>query len=589
MDDSDYLINDAVRMYEANDKDKALQLLEKARKKYPNNANIENTLAIFFLKEDEKIRGIEHLKLCINQDPLFYSSYLLLGELLLEQGILEEAIYYTNKFTEISPEPEKGYFLRGKINQALEYHQKAVEDFEIVIAFEPRNTMAYFLHAVNLSKGGDDDMACLSYKKVLSMEPSHAEAHCNLGVIKEKNNKIEQAIEHYNEALSYRPNFPEALDNRGLAFQRLNLFKEAIDDHLEAIQQSPELKEAHVNLGNAYRSVYKFQEAIQSFLSAIAIDSNFAPAYWNKSLAFLAIGELERGFKLYEWRWERGDLKKIKRKLDKPLWLGDFDIQGKTILIYYEQGLGDSIQFSRYINFFKNMNVQVFFEVQPQLQKLFERTFDVKIISTKDSCFSFDIHCPIMSLPLCFKTSLNTIPCKDKYLFADEKKVLFWKNYLKKNTNTKVGIVWSGNSVHPKDFSRSIKLENFLTGLPRGRHHFFSLQKDVRYEDQKTLSQLDDVKNFGMHLEDFTDTAAIASNMDLVVTVDTSIAHLCGALGIKTWILLSHDSDWRWLINRTDSPWYSSVRLFRQAENGDWNNVLLQLKTELSKFFDESI
>jgi hypothetical protein len=350
-----------------------------------------------------------------------------------------------------------------------------------------------------------------------------------------------------------------------------------------AIALKPDYVEAHSNRGNALLDLKRPEEALASYDRAIALKPDDADAFWNQSLCLLQMGHYERGWRQYEWRKKRtepvGD-----RIFHQPVWLGEEDVAGKTLFIHWEQGLGDTIQFCRYVKLVEARGAKIIMSVQEPLRGLLRQISPgIQIIHQNEVPTDFDFHCPLLSLPLALGTTLETIPSERQYLKADHEFREVWSARLSAPTKPRIGLVWSGGAAHKNDYSRSIALEQ-LVSLLRLDAHWISLQKEVRDKDAAVLLENDSIAHFGDDLSDFRDTAALLDLIDLIITVDTSVAHLAGAMGKPVWILLPYNSDWRWLLHRTDTPWYPSVRLFRQQQIGDWAAVIDQVKHELSFF-----
>jgi len=300
-------------------------------------------------------------------------------------------------------------------------------------------------------------------------------------------------------------------------------------------------------------------------------------------------GDFENGLPLYESRWDSGKVSELigKRFFDKPTWLGKEPLQSKAILLYGEQGLGDFIQFCRYVKLVSDLGAKVILETPQSLASLMGSLEGVSelVIKGEELPF-FDYQCPILSLPLAFKTKLDTIPNSSRYINLDNhlNKVIEWKARLGSKFNPRVGLVWSGSPHHKNDHNRSLLLADILPFLP-SQLEYISLQKEVREVDKLTLDSNPHILSFTGYLNDFVDTAALIDNLDLVISVDTSVAHLSGALGKKTLVLLPNMPDWRWLLDVEDSPWYPSMKLFRQPAAGDWSSVLDKVKLDLSSNF----
>ena len=324
-------------------------------------------------------------------------------------------------------------------------------------------------------------------------------------------------------------------------------------------------------------------EAVANYDKAIAIKPDFSDAYWNKSIALLLCGEFKTGWELYEWRWknESNDKFTSKSTFTQPLWLGVEPLKGKTILLHSEQGLGDTIQFCRYANLVKALGARVLMEVPKSLLSLLQDLEGIDELIEKGKLLPpFDYYCPLMSLPLAFKTELNTIPSLTPYFKNDSNKVAKWRGRLGEKTTPRIGLVWSGSVGHVNDHNRSLSLDALTQHLPN-HFEYVCLQNEIRDSDKEALKK-SSIRYFGAEINDFKESAALCEVMDLVISVDTSVAHLSGALGKPTWVLLPHTPDWRWLLDRDDSPWYGSVKLYRQSKDTKWEPVLQRLVKNLA-------
>jgi hypothetical protein len=323
-------------------------------------------------------------------------------------------------------------------------------------------------------------------------------------------------------------------------------------------------------------ALQRHAEAIASYDRALAIAPDSAKAHWNRGLALLRMGDLERGWKEFEWRWEVKDTSVRQHGFDQQrFWRGEQTIGGKTILLHAEQGLGDTIQFVRYVPDVAVLGAKVIVQVHPELKTLISSIAGADcVIGTGDHAPAFDIHCPLMSLPLAFNTRLETIPVKIPYLSGTSERTAFWADLLPQTATPKIGVAWAGNPDHANDRMRSIALPLLMPLLSLPGFQFISIQKDLRDGDLEFLREHPRLIHLGNKIADFGETAAIMSHLDLVVAVDTAVAHLAGALGQPVWVLLDHTPDWRWMVEREDSPWYPSARLFRQQKAGDWAGVV---------------
>jgi tetratricopeptide (TPR) repeat protein len=415
--------------------------------------------------------------------------------------------------------------------------------------------------------------------KAIRLNGMTADFHCNLGTGLAVLNRHEEAAESFNKAIALRPDHVEAYCNLGNALRELKRPEEAIAHYDKAIALRPGIAAAHHNRGIALRDMNRPEEAIASYDLAIALKPAFAEAYYDQALCLLQTGQYELGWRLFEWRKKK--LKPVAaRRFVQPQWLGGQDVAGKTLFLHSEQGFGDTIQFCRYAKLAEARGANVIMEVHPRLHKLLEQISPtIQITIPENQPAAFDYHCPLMSLPLAFRTTLATVPSEPRYLAADTAWRASWSDRLKSRTKPRIGVVWSGSSAYAADHSRSIDLAAMFSLLELDAE-IVCLQKEVSQAEAAMLRRAD-IAFHGDEQHDFRDAAALIDLMDLVISVDTAVGHLAAAMGKPTWILLSYSPDWRWLLDRDDSPWYPGVRLFRQQRIGDWAGVIDRVKIEL--------
>ena len=390
-----------------------------------------------------------------------------------------------------------------------------------------------------------------------------------------------EALEKFQAALALEPNNPVILNNLGVCFFSLDFFEDAIQNYKLATVLEPRYVEAHNNLGNALIKLFQHEEALKCYDQALDLNPGYVEAYWNKALALLQLGRFSEGWVLHESRWAKPSFQPIVRHFPQPIWDGSFPVNGKTVLLHAEQGLGDTLQFVRYVELVKALGARIVLEVQAPLVPLFDGLFGVEaLVKQGDPLPSFDCHCPSMSLPLAFQTTLSSIPIAIPYIKSSPEKEHVWAEKLGSTWGLRVGLVWSGDPRHQNDKHRSVALDDLLDALPSG-FTYVSLQPEIRESDRQALEASDRLVHFGPELKDFSDTAALCSQMDVVVCVDTSVAHLSGALGKPTFLLLPYNPDWRWLLERTDSPWYPTMKLFRQAQLASWQIALESVSVDL--------
>jgi tetratricopeptide (TPR) repeat protein len=439
---------------------------------------------------------------------------------------------------------------RGNVLLKLGRPADALAAFEQALALEPRFLGARANRGNALAQLGRLDEALAQHDAVLAAQPNHAESHYNRGTALASLGRQQDAIAAYDRALALRPNYIKALINRAIALQACNRHKESL-----------------TNLGQV-----------------LAIDKDNADARHNEALALLTLGEYRRGFEQYEWRWQRSGMPP-RRKFGKPLWLGEYPLARKTILLHGEQGLGDTIQFARYAPLLARTGAKVVLEVQPELKGLLTRVASVAVVVARGEPLpDYDVHCPVGSLPRALRTDVATIPAEIPYLTPSAERIAKWRERIESLPSPRIALVWAGSAAHANDRNRSIELSRLAPLLSLEHANFVSIQRELRGEDAEPLARTPRLMHIGDALDDFEDTAAVAALMDVVISVDTSVVHLAGALGLPTWILLPFCPDWRWMLDRDDSPWYPTARLFRQPTPGDWDSVIARVKDALSEF-----
>jgi hypothetical protein len=378
-------------------------------------------------------------------------------------------------------------------------------------------------------------------------------------------------------ALQLNPNNPHSLNNLGNLLDRQGRLQEAEACQRRALQLAPNNSDILCNLGSTLYDQGRTREAADCYEQSLQANPHNAQTHWNASMEKLARGDFEHGWKEYEWRWKTQSFAPLLRQFAQPLWLGDVDLKGKTILLHAEQGYGDTLQFCRYASEVAARGATVLLLVPPALERLLRPLPDVALVTFDEQALPpFHLHCPLMSLPLALGTKVDSIPAALPYLTADADLANAWREHLSVTSSPRIGVVWSGRLLHRHDYRRSIALEDFAQ-LFDVSAQFISLQTEVRESDHEVLATQTRLVHAGAQLQDFADTAALINSMDLVISVDTAVAHLAGAMGKPVWLLLPYQADWRWQRHRADSPWYPGMRLFRQAHQGDWTGPLLQV------------
>lgn len=471
-------------------------------------------------------------------------------------------------------------FNDGNALQEAARFAEAIACYERAISVKSDYMEAYRNRGNALRQLGRLAEAVESYDRAIAVRPTVA-SYVNRGNVLRALKQFDQALGSYERAIALNPNVAEIYNNRGSVLQELGRIEEAAASYQRAIALKPQYAEGYNNLGVVLSKLRRFDEAIAAFDRAVALKSDYAEATWNRGLTRLLIGDYAIGWCDYEAR-KRNRAPVGDRTFTKPLWLGEVPISGKTILVHWEQGFGDTIQFSRYIKLLADAGAKVLFAPQRSLKSLMQSLDSrVRIVDIEEPLPSFDFHCPLISLPLAFGTESQTIPCPNGYLQVDRSTASRWRGLLGEHTKPRIGIAWSGRQ--EPDRTRSIEFHRFAA-LFDDRCQFISLQKEVNDPDRPELAAAK-IVHLGDELNDFSDTAALCSLMDLVISVDTALAHLAGALGIPVWVLLPYVPDWRWMLDRSDTPWYPTMTLVRQQQRGDWDGVLRQARMQLNSRF----
>jgi len=469
---------------------------------------------------------------------------------------------------------------RGVALLDLKLVVEALASFDIAVAINPNYVEAWANRGNALLELKRFEEALESYDNAIAIDPLYAEAFYNRSVALMQIGRVEEALISVEHAIVLVPNYAEAYSIRAVALLDLRRLEEAVSSCERAIALKADYAEAYYNRGVALKALNRLAEAVISYDIAISIHPNYPEAFLNKSLALLLNGEFEDGWALYEWRWKQVGTGESNRQYAQPVWSGVEEISNKTILLHAEQGLGDTIQFCRYAKLVKNLGARVILEVPASLMILLDELEGVDVLLKRGSSLPiFDYHSPLLSLPLAFKTKLNTIPNPGPYIATLPEKYTYWSTKLGEKSRPRVGLVWSGSNRNTNDHNRSIPLSSLIAFLPRNVD-YFCLQKEVRATDATYLKS-GNIKTYTDQLHDFSDTAALCDLMDIVISVDTSLAHLSGALGKKTYVLLPFAPHWPWLLGQDYSPWYDSIKLIRQSHDGQWDNVLKQLSVEL--------
>jgi tetratricopeptide (TPR) repeat protein len=499
-----------------------------------------------------------------------------LGLVLNRAGKWDQAIDVLRSAVQIQPDFAEAYYNLGNALAGREQFAQAVEAYQRAVALRGDNPEWHNNLANALRYSGRTDDAEAAYRQAIALHPAYAEAHNNLASLLHAAGKIREAIEGYRRALALRADFAEAMNNLGNALLDIDESEGAIASYRQAIAINPSLLTARSHLGLALHGAGEYQQALRVLEETVSLKPDWNLARYQLSITRLLLGDFPRGWRDHEARRSAGEISVMCRRFDQPMWDGQSELRGRRLLLHEEQGFGDSIQFVRYLPALLDRGAEVILHCRTELVRLFAQSFpQAQVIDRSQALPEFDVHCPLMSLPFLMHPTLQTIHNPAPYLRADPAASEHWAGKLKAfEGKIKAGLCWAGRPTHKSDRQRSIAVDvlSVLADVPNVA--WISLQKN---------GSCTFATNWTSDLHDFADTAALIQNLDLLVTVDTAVAHLAGALGKKVLLLLAYVPDWRWLLDREDSPWYPTIRLLRQPRRGDWTVPLRRIAQEFTK------
>ena len=591
--------------------DPGVELIARAIRNNPANADYFSNLGTLLQRQGKIDEAFKSYDIALKLKPDFAAVWIKLGDLLFSQKRIDESLLtYTHALSLDSSNTEAAH-KSGLLLLELKRYEEALARFDLLRHPEPGRADALYHIGFCLAALKQPEQAIALFHQSLKINLRQESVHNSLGVALLDRYRSEEALSHFDAAIEINPGFLSALANRGIALTNLRRLDEALAAFDRALAKSPDSVEVLNNKANALKALgrcdealacydraialkpdyvdafnnrgscldmmLRADEALASFRATLALSPDYAAAHWNIAVNRLRVGDFKTGWIESEWRWKCDALHLGNREFGRPLWLGQEPIDGKTLLLYSDQGLGDALHFCRYAPLVAARGARVILEINPPLRELVSNLAGVsETIAKGEALPDFDYHCSLGSLPLAFATTLETIPRDIPYLAVtsghDD-----WSAKLGEKKVPRIGLVWSGNPDHANDHNRSIALKMLLPLLDAGAQ-FVSLQKDLRPGDAEILRQRSDVFDAGPELKSFSDTARLLSQLDLVISVDTSVAHLAGALGRPVWVLLPHAPDWRWLLDRDDSPWYPTMRLFRQTGTAEWPSVIQRVK-----------
>jgi tetratricopeptide (TPR) repeat protein len=577
-----------------------------ARMAQPPRFNLPQTMqAAVALHRQGRLREAEKLYArVLKAAPEHFDALHLLGLAKAQGGQMGEAYRLMSAALKLNPKAPDVFMNLANVLHALKRDAETLDCLDKALALRPGDVNALHERGNALLTLGRPQDALACFDQVLARNPRHGDARLNHGTALANLGRGEQALADFDAALALMPGHPAALYNRGNALSDLGRYDEALAAFDHALAAAPNHVKAWNNRGRALQALNRHADAAGSFDKAIELQKDYADAHFNRALSLLALGDLRRGFEQYEWRWKRTRMTDTRRGYGKPLWLGEYPLAHKTILLHAEQGLGDAIQFVRYAPLLARAGATVVLEVQPELKNLLAGLAGIASCHARgDQLPAYDVHCPLGSLPLALKTEPTSIPADIPYLRADETRLAQWRTRIAALPGKRVAMAWGGNVSHANDRNRSIDLALLEPLLALDGVSFLSIQRELRDNDAERLARHTNVRHLGGELTDMADTAAVTALADLTISVDTSVAHLAGALARPVWVMLPFAPDWRWTpardpekcepVFRKDhaqtknfehSPWYPQARLFRQLALTDWPSVIAKLRAELARF-----
>jgi tetratricopeptide (TPR) repeat protein len=562
--------------------------------------------------------GIAYARQVLAIDPRRSRTHLLLGMALAQSGALGEALTSLDCAIALAPDLADAHGNRADVLVELRRPLEAIESYDRALRLAPQSFPNWCNRAAVLLDLGRHKEALASYDRALAIEPQHVDVLAARGIALNALDRCEEAVETLDRALALAPDHHLARRTRGVALLKLERLAQALADFQHILAQRPDDEDALYNVaftlvaserdhqalavynkllaanprhveallgkGAALQNLTRFAEAIAVYDEVLAVDRERADAHYSAATALLSIGDFRRGLAEYEWRRNRvPGSANVVQPFREPIWLGESPLRGKTLLIHAEQGMGDVLYAVRYVSRLARQGARIVLQVHAALKPLLtDLEGTALVVARGEPLPAFDCHCPAMSLPYAMKAELATIPAVVPYIHAPADRLSHWRERLPQTTALRVGIVWCGNPAFKEDRRRSLKLAQVEPILATPDVFFVSLNPGISEGDQAEIAGRSNVLHRGRELRDFADTAAVIAQLDLVITSDTSVAHLAGAMAHPVWIMLGFAPDWRYAHDREQSSWYPTARLFRQRAPGDWAGVIERVRLELS-------
>jgi tetratricopeptide (TPR) repeat protein len=561
--------------------------------------------------------GIAYARQALAIDDRRTRTHLLLGMALAQSGALHEALTSFERAIALAPELADAHGNRADVLVELRRPLEAIESYDRALTLAPQSFPSWCNRAAVLLDLGRHQEALASYDRALAIEPKHVEVLAARGLALNALDRCEEAVETLDRTLALAPDHHLARRTRGVALLKLERPAHALADFQRVLVQRPDDEDALYNVafslvaserdgealavydkllainprhveallgkGAALQNLTRFAEAVATYDEVLAVDPQRADAHYSAATALLSMGDFRRGLAEYEWRRSRvPGSAGVVQPFREPIWLGETPLRDNSLLIHAEQGMGDVLYAMRYVSRLARQGARIVLQVHAALKPLLTGLEGAALVVARGEPLpAFDCHCPMMSLPYAMKTELATIPAAAPYIRAPADRVSHWRERLPQRGGRRVGIVWCGNPAFKEDRRRSLKLAQIEPILAMADVFFVSLNPGISEHDRTEIARRSNALHFGSELRDFADTAAVVAQLDLVITSDTSVAHLAGAMGRPVWIMLGFAPDWRFAYDREQSSWYPSARLFRQSAPGDWAGVIERVRLEL--------
>ncbi|HEY9078851.1 tetratricopeptide repeat protein [Magnetovibrio sp.] len=580
------LLSQGLKLYQEGRNQAALEVYDRILAHSSNHVDALNMAGATAWRDGDVSRALAYLDKAMLAHPSHPQAYLNLGVILEQHGRLEEAANAYRAALQADPDQILAHLNLGNALATQGQNTLALEAFDAVLAREPENLDALNNKALVLKTMGQTEAAEMLLREAVRIAPSSEQSWTNLGLVLRLGAKVDEAFVAYEQVLRLNPASVKALNNLAVLHRWQGNLEEAEDLCRGVLKHHPDTVEVLNNLGDILQAQGRVDEARAAFERVLTIDPAHPEGHHNLAVLMLLCGEFKTGWQHYEWRWLAKEFPSERRNFPQPLWMGEA-LDGKTILLYVEQGLGDALQFVRYAPLVHARGGRVIVECPKSLKRLFETVAGIeRVIARGEDLPPFEVQCPFLSLPGLLSPEADLIPAEVPYLGVADDEAAAWRTRLHDSTGLKVGLVWAGSPHHTNDRERSIALQTLSPLSDVKGCTFVNLQIGPSAEQLQQASW--PIIDLTYDIKDYADTAALVSQLDLVITVDTSVAHVAGALAKPVWVLLPHAPDWRWQIERTDSPWYPTMTLYRQPKRRDWISVLERVERDLRQWAERT-